>query len=94
MEGFQTDLLKISDLITKVQNISFLLKESHQKIVDEEYTKHLQNLLGYVSLLEKNHQLLQNKYSLNDKKQIVKTPPRPEFSLANHLANQKAKELL
>ena len=36
--------------------------------------------MGYVSLLEKNHQLLQNKYSLNDKKQIVKLS-RPEFSL-------------
>ena len=93
----EQDLKKSQDLVAKIRNLAFLLKESHKKVSDDEYERNILNLLSYSTLLEKHYLTMRNTHyatSMQSDRQQQHQHLKPAFRLASHLASQKARELL
>lgn len=90
----ESDLRKSKDMVAKIRDISFLLKETQGKVPTDEYTRNILNLLSYSTLLEKHFLSMQNKHFAANAKKDKHRDLKPAFQLSSHLANQKARELL
>jgi len=97
-ERMEEDLQQSKNMVAKIRNMAFLLKETQGKIPKDEYTRNILNLLSYSTLLEKHFLSMQNKHFANDANKKSRassnTTLKPAFPMSHHLANQKARELL
>lgn len=89
----EQDLQESKNMVAKIRDMAFLLKETQGKTSKEEYERNILNLLSYSTLLEKHFLSMQNKHFVNHAKKAP-TTLKPAFQLSSHLANQKARELL
>jgi hypothetical protein len=90
----ESDLAKSKEMVAKIRDLSFLLKETQGKVSTDEYTRNILNLLSYSTLLEKHFLSMQNTHFANHARRDRHKDLKPAFQLSNHLANQKARELL
>ena len=89
--SMEQDLLKTKELVSRIRNLSFLLKESTKNSPQE---RNILNLVSYVTLLEEHVHKMHNRHSVEKIQEKKSNFRRPAFEASNFLANQKARELL
>jgi len=90
----EQDLQESKNMVAKIRDMAYLLKETQGKTSKEEYERNILNLLSYSTLLEKYFLSMQNKHFANEAAKKAPTTLKPAFSMTHHLASQKARELL